>query len=176
MLTPPHHIVESLTTSNLQKHTAFAKETPRTKVNRYFSQVEDPRILSRREPTPTQLPASDPWDPSKDFLPGIFIRRKLIVGGYKSPILGLKMNARPFNKMDHVSPAIVNRVFESEDSDILAHNTNKQNMFKDTVAQEINRKRNRDDDDSVCSWSDSQQHDVLKGLDSLDCINCRERL
>jgi hypothetical protein len=177
MLNPPHQIIESLTTSNLQKHTLSANETPRTKVSRYFSQVEDPQILSRREPTPTQLAVSDPWDPSKDFMPGIFIVRKLIIGGYKSPILGLKVNTRPLNQMNNVTTAIVNRVFESEDSDILAPNTNKQNIRKgDTGPEELNRKRNRDDGSSACSWSDSQHHDVLKGLDALDSINGRERL
>ena len=64
---PPR--VGTLTTSNLQNFTLHAHETPRTKVIRYFNQVEDPRILSSREPSPIPFQnSSDPWDLTTSFI------------------------------------------------------------------------------------------------------------
>jgi hypothetical protein len=55
-----------LTSSNLQKHTIQAHETPRTKVIRYFNQVEDPTILTNREQSPILSP-KHPWDLHNTF-------------------------------------------------------------------------------------------------------------
>src|SRR5437763_1964344 len=46
--------MDMLTTPNLDKLALQTQETPRTKVIRYFNQVEDPRILSNRDPNPIQ--------------------------------------------------------------------------------------------------------------------------
>ena len=67
MFSPPQ--MGTLTTSNLHKLTLHAHETPRTKVIRYFNQVEDPRILSNREPSPIPFQNSnDPWDLTRTFI------------------------------------------------------------------------------------------------------------
>jgi hypothetical protein len=66
---PPR--IGTLTTSNLQNFTLHAQETPRTKVIRYFNQVEDPRILSNREPSPIPFQNSNnPWDLTASFIYG----------------------------------------------------------------------------------------------------------
>jgi hypothetical protein len=73
-----------LTTSNLQRHTTTAAvETPRTKIMRYFNQVtaadeaeEDPSVLlaeDRPDSPPPDHETRSPWDPTKDFMPGIFV-------------------------------------------------------------------------------------------------------
>jgi hypothetical protein len=70
-----------LTMSNLQKHTVYSHETPRTKVIRYFNQFEDPRFLSHRDPSP--IPSSlphhhqDPWEVAKAFFSGSPPEKKL---------------------------------------------------------------------------------------------------
>jgi hypothetical protein len=175
MSTSHHLIVESLTTSNLQKHTTNAHETPRTKIHRYFNQAEDPRILSHREHTPTQHPASDAWDPTKDFLRSTRLDTKLTaVGDYQSPILGYKERPQSVNKMDNIVPTVLYRAFQFEENDILVHNINKHNIPQgNAVPVDIGAKRNREDDASVYSWSDSQQID---GFCESSCIDGRERL
>src|SRR5215471_5024999 len=92
MTTFSPHRMDSLTTSNLRKLTLHAQETPRTKVIRYFNQVEDPRILSNREPSPIPFQNSnDPWDLTSIFIhrPS-FLTTVLIVEDCPSPILGKK--------------------------------------------------------------------------------------
>jgi len=146
-----------LTISNLHKHTTNANETPRTKLLRYFNQFEDPRVLSLHRDLspipPTPLPPHDPWDVAKTFFLGIPPpKQNLREGNYPSPILGQKKilaqeEIRPVLGGGHFQHA-----FESEDTDILAHNPQIQNRSVDVVPL-IPQKRAHEDTTSVYSWS-----------------------
>ena len=143
-----------LTTSNLQKHTTTtAIETPRTKVMRYFNQVtaettEDISLLPEtRLASPANQESVSPWDPTRDFLPGLYtlLSRVDRVGRMgASPILGQKV---PRTTPSPIVIAARYNVFASEDSDILLPNRNKPNIIP------VKRAREVDDIDSELNYS-----------------------
>jgi hypothetical protein len=101
-------------------------------------------------------------DRGKD-LPSSFSHfpEELIVGGYQSPILGQKKI--PSKSLGDQEPVIMNYAFRSEDSDILAHNTDIQNRIAHN-ANKMSSKRSGEDVQSTYSWSDSPSPDDSKGI------------
>lgn len=154
----------TLTTSNLHKLALHAQETPRTKVIRYFNQVEDPCILSNREPSPIPFQnSSDPWDLTRSFIYSpLSFKTVLIVGDCPSPILGKKNF--PSRNSVYEEPPIVYTAFDSEDSDILAPNTNIQNRLVNNNPRRTSVKGDYEGIQSGYSWSESPQPEHSKGF------------
>jgi hypothetical protein len=86
----------------------------------------------------------------------------LIVEDCPSPILGKK--GFPTRNSVYEEPAIVQNTFESEDSDILAHNPNIQNRLVNNSSKRTSVKRDYQAIQSVYSWSESPQREHSKGL------------
>ena len=99
----------------------------------------------------------------------------LIVGDCPTPILGQK--DFPTRNSVYEEPPIVHNAFDSEDSDILAHNTNIQNRLINNTPKKTSVKRDYEGIQSVYSWSESPQPEHSKGfIHHCLRIDCREYL
>jgi len=144
----------TLTTSNLQKYTAH--ETPRTKVLRYFNQVENPPSPIIKQTQIAHLrPQLDPWQLAKQFLPGIKKSFEADAGPCESPVLGRK--ERPLMDRED-GPGMMKSAFESEDSDLL--------VYIPPKPTHLNRFLNKGEEDNASdySWSESRYSTSSKGV------------
>ena len=91
-----------------------------------------------------------------------FLKTVLMVEDCPSPILGKK--DFPTRNSIYEEPPIVHTAFDSEDSDILAHNTNIQNRPMNTNPTRTSVKRDYEGIQSVYSWSESPQPEHSKGF------------
>ena len=163
--------MESLTTSNLQKHTVYAHETPRTKVIRYFNQVEDPEFLSNRENTPIpKQELHNIWNFGKAFMPGTHFVKTITVDPIQSPILGQKIFPGPKSQRPLYDTTSIQCVFHSEDSDILVPNTNIKNPLEDASSRKQVAKEDFDDNQSAYTWSDTNKPEQAKSQTFLSML------
>ena len=86
----------------------------------------------------------------------------LIVGDYPSLILGQK--DFPARNSAYDEPPIVHSAFDSEDSDILAHNKNIQNRIINNTQRRASPKKDYEGIQSTYSWSESPQPEISNGL------------
>lgn len=147
----------TLTTSNLQRHTQSGQLTPRTKVIRYFNQIEDPQILQTRGQSPIRGRKSlSPWDPTKTFIQGYSQGDGFMTAVAESPILGQKvLPPSPTRKMGMFEEGVVLQVFDSEDSDIITPNPV---IAKRVPFRDIGNLEDREAGDeirTVSEWSES---------------------
>ena len=86
----------------------------------------------------------------------------IVLADCPSPILGQK----DFFARNSVyeEPPIMHNAFDSEDSDILAHNTNIQNRIIHNTQKRTSAKRDYEGIQSAYSWSESPQPEYSKGL------------
>ena len=159
MLSPQ---VNVLSASNLQKYTIHAHETPRTKVIRYFNQVEDPQTLASRMSSPIPIRSSqDPWDFEKSLLPGIYIFCELTVGKCHSSILGSKK----FPEQAAIQwSSIGQQAFHSEDSDILVHKAATLDRPGLMSPRKIYSMMDCEDTHSAYTWSNSYHDENSNGF------------
>jgi len=169
---PPQGHMDVLTASNLQKLDMQVEETPRTKVLRYFVQVEQ----EERPLIPNRI--DSPIGPYRDShqleVPALFISRTFyllcfrdmsdVLEDYKSPILGQRVPPSPKSSLAtyrKTTAEVVQPAFQSEDSEILAHNTTIRNRPKPEGQGNPAEKLSFN---STYSWSPSRTPQPQKGI------------
>jgi len=161
------HDIEMLTSINLKKHTISANETPRTKVIRYFKQVEDPMSLINRETVPivtSQL--NDPWHSANRYLQENLSKTNgPLLEPFTSPILRQK-HMQPFEEFGDEKEKSVHRAFRSDDSEILVPNWNSENIVNAVSPRKLRfaAKVDQDKADSAYTWSESINPEEEKGM------------
>ena len=158
--------MDVLTASNLQKLDMQVPETPRTKVLRYFEQEESPLLPNRIDDPIVAYQDTDQWE-----VPAFFVSRILrfrdvvnVIEHHQSPILGGRVPPSPkasLRAYQKTTAEVVQPAFQSEDSEILAHNTTIQNRIKPESPGNRAQKGNVN---STYSWSPSPPPQPQKGI------------
>jgi len=161
--------MDVLTASNLQKLDMQVQETPRTKVLRYFVQVEQeesPLVPNRIDDPIVSYRDTDQWE-----APALFISRTVrfrhvinVIEHYQSPVLGGRVPPSPkasLRPYQNATAEAVQPAFQSEDSEILAHNTTVQNHIK---PESLGNRAQKANINSTFSWPPSPTPQPQKGM------------
>ena len=167
------HDSEMLTSTNLEKHTISAKETPRTKVIRYFTQVEDPTSLRNRDTSPIVTSQfNDPWHSANRYLQMNLAKTNgQLPEPFDSLILG-QNHFQPFDGFGDENKKSIRRAFRSDDSEILMPNWNSQNIVNVISPRKLHSstKVQEEKAESAYTWSESLNGEEDKGTFP-DCLS-----